>query len=136
MVRIILGVIAGFIAWSIVWLGSDQVLQAVWPNWIGAYAQSGEKALINNTDFVPDASIALIHLARSIVTSLIAGFITALIAGENRRSTLILGIILLLFGAAVEIFAWKLAPAWYHIIFLILLIPMTIAGGRLRKTSQ
>ncbi len=26
MVRIILGVIAGFLVWSILWLGSDQVL--------------------------------------------------------------------------------------------------------------
>ena len=31
MLRIFLGVIAGFIAWLIVWVGSEKILSAVWP---------------------------------------------------------------------------------------------------------
>ena len=30
MARIILGVIAGFVVWSIVWVGSEQTLGALW----------------------------------------------------------------------------------------------------------
>lgn len=135
MIRIILGVLAGFIAWSIVWVGSDQVLQTASPNWIGAYARNAEAAFINNTEFVPDSTLALVHLIRSFLTSIIGGFVAALVAGENRRSPLALGVVLLLVGAGVEIFAWRLAPAWYHIVFLLALIPMTILGARLRSST-
>ena len=38
-------------------------------------------------------------------------------------------------GIAVEASVWSLLPAWYHIIFLVLLIPVTMAGGRLKKTA-
>ena len=31
MVRIVLGVIAGFFAWAIVWFGSEKILSAIWP---------------------------------------------------------------------------------------------------------
>ena len=31
MVRIVLGVIAGFISWIIVWVGSEKALSAIWP---------------------------------------------------------------------------------------------------------
>lgn len=135
MIRLILGIVAGFIVWSIVWLGSDQVLQAASPGWIGAYAQSAEKSMVNGTEFTTDSTLALVHLIRSFFTSIVAGFAAAVVAGENRRSTMILGFILLVVGAAVEIFAWKLAPAWYHIVFLLALIPMTVFGGRLRRSA-
>lgn len=134
MVRIILGVIAGFIVWSIVWVGSDEILQTLSPAWFGSYSHSAETAMVNGTEFVPDSTIALISLLRSFLTSIIAGLVAALVAAENRRSTVILGIVLLVVGLAVEIFTWRLAPAWYHILFLLFLIPMTAAGGKLRPT--
>ena len=31
MVRIVLGVIAGFFAWVIAWVGSEKILSAIWP---------------------------------------------------------------------------------------------------------
>ena len=47
----------------------------------------------------------------------------------------IVGVILLLVGIAVEFMFWKVAPAWYHIIFVLALIPMTILGGRIRRPN-
>lgn len=135
MVRTILGVIVGFIVWSILWVGGDAILASLSPGWIGAYSLDAERALVNNTELTHDNGIAAIHLLRSFVTSIVAGYLAALVAGESRRTTLVLGIILLVVGAAVEIFAWRLAPAWYHIIFLAAIIPMTILGGKLRRSS-
>jgi hypothetical protein len=135
MVRIILGVIVGFIVWSIVWVGSDQVLQTMSPGWFGAYSQGAEKSMLNGTEFVPDATIALISLLRSFLTSILAGLVAAMVAGERRRSTMVLGVLLLVVGLAVEIFTWRLAPAWYHILFLLFLVPMTILGGRLKPSA-
>lgn len=135
MVRIILAVILGFIAWSILWVGSDQVLRNLSPDWYGAHQSSVEVAMFNNTPFETDTTVLLLSLLRSVIISIMAGFLTAVVAGENKTSTLILGILLLLFGLIVQIFAWNYAPIWYHALFLALLVPMTIVGGKLRSSS-
>lgn len=136
MVKIIIGIIVGFLVWSILWVGGEAFLAStISPNWIGQYSREAEKALLNKTPLEHDSLIALIHLIRSIFTSIIAGYMCALIAGEFKRSTLILGIILLAFGLMVQIIAWAVFPVWYHILFLALLIPMTMLGGKLRRPS-
>lgn len=135
MVRIILGVIVGFIVWSIVWLGSAQTLESLSPDWFGRYALEAERAINNNEPMPADHTLALINLIRSFLTSLIAGYMAALIAGEYRRSTMALGVLLVVVGIAFEYFAWHAAPAWYHVLFVLFLLPMTIVGGRLRRSS-
>ena len=137
MIRIIAGVIVGFIVWSIVWVGSEALLASISPNWLGKHSLDAQKALAAGTplESAGDATIAIINLIRSFVTSLIGGYMAALVAGEYKRSTMALGIILLAVGVAVEYMFWNLAPAWYHIIFVLALIPMTIVGGRLRRSS-
>ena len=133
MVKIVLGVIAGFVAWSILWVGSDQLLMTASANWYGAHQLGFEKAYINGEPFTADTTILLMHIVRSIIISIMSGFLAAVVAGENRRAPLILGILLLLFGLVVEIVAWNYLPVWYHIVFLVLLIPMTLLGGKLKQ---
>ena len=136
MLRIALGVIVGSIVWSVLWVGGDSFLASqVSPDWLGAYAADAEKALFNKTPFETNSTIASIYLVRSIVTSIIAGYMCSLIAGEYKRSTAILGLILLAVGIAVQVMSWAVAPTWYHVLFLFLLIPMTVLGGRLQRPS-
>lgn len=135
MLRVILGVIAGFIAWSILWVGSEPVLQALLPAWYGVHQDKAALALANGVAFESDTTIVLIGLVRSIIASLIAGFLAAVIANGNRNAPLILGIILLLVGIAVQYIAFNIFPIWYHVIFLGLLLPMTILGGKLKRTA-
>lgn len=136
MVRIALGVIVGFLVWSILWVGGEAFLaNIISPGWLGVYASDAEKALVNKTPFQPDATIASIYLVRSIVTSIIAGYLCLLVAGEFKRSTAILGVILLAVGIMVQVMSWAVAPIWYHFLFLFLLVPMTILGGRLRRSN-
>lgn len=134
MVRIILGVIVGFIVWSIVWVGSEQTLGRFWAEF-GTHSLETEKALTNNTSLDTSPVIAIANLIRSFLTSIIAGYLAALVAGEFKKSTMILGVILLAIGVAVEYMFWNIAPAWYHVLFVLFLLPMTILGGRLRRTS-
>ncbi len=136
MIRIIFGVIFGFIVWSIVWVGSETLLASLSPDWLGKHSLDAQTALTSGTPLASanDAGIAVINLLRSFVTSFIGGYMAALVAGEYKRSTMALGIILLIVGVMVEYMFWNLAPAWYHIIFVIGLIPMTIFGGRLRRS--
>jgi hypothetical protein len=129
----ILAVIGGFLAWSILWLGTDQVLMSMSPDWYGAHQHAFEKAFNNKTAFNADTSILLMHLAREVLITLGVGYLTAFVAGENKRSTVVLGVLLLLFGVAVQVMAWNYIPLWYNFIFLFLLLPLTVAGGRLRN---
>lgn len=46
MLRIVLGVIAGFIAWLIVWIGSEKVISAIWPAF-GVHQKTFENAVKN-----------------------------------------------------------------------------------------
>ncbi len=123
MVRIIIGIVVGFIVWTLVFVGGEAVLRAIAP---GAVA-------LQDATYVGSVGLLLGYLIRSIIASILAGFVAALIAGENAKSTLILGIVLLAVGLMVQISAWSKLPPWYHIIFLLLLIPMTIFGGKLKK---
>jgi hypothetical protein len=77
----------------------------------------------------------MILLVRSVIVSMISGLVTALIAKENFKSPLGLGVLLLIFGIFLQAVHWDYMPLWYHIPFLIWLIPITILGGKLRKQS-
>ncbi len=133
MVRIILAIVVGFIVWSVLWVGSDAIISAISPGWYGKSLVDFQNAIDNQTPYTVDSTILIMSLIRSVIFSLVAGLIAALIAKENTKSTLGLGILLLLFGVFIQSIYWNYVPLWYHIPFLLLLIPMTILGGKLKK---
>ncbi len=67
------------------------------------------------------------------VVSLLAGFLAALIAGENKRAPLVLGLLLLALGLLKLAMSWAYVPIWYHVVFTAILLPMTMIGGRLKS---
>ena len=135
MVRIVLGAIAGFFAWSIVWVGSEKIFSAIWPAWYGAHQTAFEAAIQSGGQFTPDTTILLMNIVRGAIVSALCGFLAALIAGENKRSPLILGFLLLAVGLLKVVMSWPYVPMWYHVIFTAILLPMTIMGGRLKASA-
>lgn len=135
MIRTILAVIVGFCVWSILWIGGNELLMALSPGWYAASELAFMKAVANKEPFTADSTILLIHLVLSVIVSFVSGYVAALVAGENKRSTLWLGILLLLVGIMVEVAYWNYIPIWYHLVFLVLLIPVTIGGGKLRRVD-
>ena len=133
MLRIILGAIAGFILWSILWVGGDALLSAISPDWWGKTSLEFRAAVENKTPYSLDSIVLILLLVKSIVISVISGFVTAIIAKESAKSTLLLGILLVLFGIFIQSIYWNYMPLWYHLPFLLLLIPMAMLGGKLRK---
>ncbi len=133
MLRIILAIIVGFIVWSILWVGSDAIFSAVSPDW-GKTSADFRAAAENKTPFTLASSVLLILLIKSFIVSIISGFTTALIARENSKSTFGLGVLLLVFGIFIQSAYWNYMPLWYHIPFLLMLIPMAILGGKLRRS--
>ncbi|MCY7376997.1 MAG: hypothetical protein LH472_13645 [Pyrinomonadaceae bacterium] len=125
MLKIIAGVFVGFIVWSVLWVAGDAVLRTVWTN----YDES-----VKTMSF--SAAMLVVPLILSAVVSIISGFVAALTAGENTKSPLILGVILLLVGILVQMSVWDKIPLWYHLTFWILLVPMTILGGKLKTQTR
>jgi hypothetical protein len=121
MLRTILGVIVGFVAWSVIWLAGGQLAQLIFPGAVAADRSS------------TDARYLLGLLALSAVASLFAGYLARWISKSQRiTSELIVGLLLLLAGVVVEMGYWGVLPLWYHAAFVVLLLPMALLGGRLR----
>lgn len=129
MLKMIGGIIAGFLVWSLLWVGSDAVLSAIW-TWYGNHQKEFEAAVLEGQPFRADSLILILALLRSVIFSLIAGMIAAKIA-RNSQAALFAGILLFLFGIFVQSIYWNYVPLWYHALFLISLVPLTYAGGKL-----
>jgi hypothetical protein len=136
MVRIVLGTISGFFVWSIMWFGGEKVLSAVWPGWFGVPQRAFEAAIINGGQFTADTTLLLTHIVLASIVSLISGLLAALIAAENKRAPIVLGLLLLAFGLLKALVSWAYVPIWYHLIFTALLMPMTMVGGRLKASTR
>src|SRR5262245_47805172 len=134
MLKLILGVIVGFVVWSLLWVGSHSLFAVLSPNWFGKMNAGIMEARAKGTDYTADSTILILILLESFIISIFSGYLAALIAKENTITTFILGVLLLLVGLLVQIGIWNYMPLWYHLPFLILLIPMTVLGGKLRKS--
>jgi hypothetical protein len=134
MIRTVLGVVGGFLAWMIVWFGAETLLSALWPAF-GTHQAAFQAAIEEGSPFTPDSAILLIHCVLAAIVSVITGYLAALIAGENKRAPLVLGFLLLAMGLLKAAMSWSLVPVWYQVIFTVLLLPMAIAGGKLKNTN-
>lgn len=133
MVRIILGIIAGFIAWSILWVGSDAVFSAISADW-GRKSLEFRTAAENQIPYTIENYVLMVLLIKSFIVSIISGFLAAVIAKENSKSSIGLGMLLLIFGIFIQMAYWNYMPLWYHIPFLLMLIPLTVLGGKLKRS--
>jgi hypothetical protein len=135
MLRIVLGVIAGFIAWLIVWVGSEKIISAIWPAF-GVHQRAFEEAIKNGGQFSPDTTMLITHIVMGSIVSMLSGILAALIAGENARAPMVLGFALLALGILKAVMSWQYVPIWYHVVFTAILLPMAILGGKLITTVK
>jgi hypothetical protein len=136
MLRIVLGVVGGFIGWIIVWVGVEKILIAILPDWYGAPQLAFQKAVEKGgQNFTAETRLLLSHLVIGSIVSVMAGALAALIAGENSRAPMIVGCLLLALGILKAVMSWQYVPIWYHVIFTAFLLPMAIAGGKMITNS-
>ena len=119
--RVLLGVLAGAVLWAVLWVGGTGAARAALPE------------LLDPTRPLDHAGALVGLLAYSVVLSIAAGYTAAKVAGMRAmRAVWILAFVQLAIGIAVEASYWELMPVWYHLLFLALLIPATVYGGRLK----
>lgn len=120
MGRAIGAVVAGFVLWTVLFLGSNSLLSIATPE---SFNPDG------STD---SAGLLVLVLVLSMVYSVISGWTTARIAPAKAfASGVVLGILLLVVGIGVQIQFWDTMPLWYHLLFLGALVPAVLVGYRL-----
>ena len=118
MLRLILGIVLGVVAWFVVALGIAYVLRAVAP---GLSAQLAVHATV--------ATLAG-RLAISFIGSLIAGALAATLGGS--RAALVAGVLLLLLWGTYHVMViWHQFPVWYHLTFFVSLVALSVLGGQM-----
>ena len=125
MGRSILAVLAGAILWGALWAGTNAGLQTMFPNIVKPMEYNGHVGML------------LTLLAASVVLSLAAGYVTGLVAKTRViQHGLALGILQLAIGIFFELSYWNLLPAWYHITFLVLLLPANVVGAAMTRSKE
>jgi hypothetical protein len=125
MLRSILALIAGSVTWMLTALGMDNVLMRVAPQWFGANGR------------VESVGVLLLMMAYSLLFSVLGGYVAALVAGRKEIShAFVLGVLQLIMGIVATIKLFDTAPLWWHLTFLLLLIPANVFGGLLRIAQK
>ena len=121
MVWTILAVIGGLVAWAFVATLLDIGLRLALPGY-----REAEPLLA----FTLTMMVARLTLA--VITSLAAGMVTRAIAPASRLAPWLVGLIVLALFLPVHISIWPRLPVWYHLFFLVTLVPLVALGARLR----
>ena len=125
MLRSILSILAGAAVWAVLWLADNAILAALMPS---AFRQDG------TTD---DVTVLAILIVSSLGFSIVAGYVTAMVAQHREiPHALALGIVQLILGLLFTVPYWNSLPLWYNLVFLTLLIPGNLLGGMLRRDRK
>jgi hypothetical protein len=120
MKRSILACLAGLLTWIVVVTVINRVLRLSLPNYTAA-----EQTL----QFTLGMKWA--RLSMAIVTSLVAGSVTGWISPSSRWAPLIVGGVVLAMFVPLHIAIWSKFPVWYHLTFLLTIIPAVLVGALL-----
>jgi hypothetical protein len=120
MARKVLAVIAGLVVWVIVITVVGSIMRNAWP----AYASVAEAM----TFTLP---MMFARLSIGAVATVLAGWVAALIARRSTVAILVTGAILLAAFIPQHISLWEKFPVWYHLTFLLSLVPLTVLGGKM-----
>src|SRR5262245_16067396 len=114
----ILGVVAGLVAWLVVTTVAGLILRAAWPE----YARVADAMTFS-------LGMKVARLSIGAVATLAMGWIVGIIT-RSGTAILVAGSILLVAFIPVHISLWDKFPVWYHLTFLLSLVPLTYVGGR------
>jgi hypothetical protein len=120
MKRSILACLAGLLTWIVVVTVINRGLRLSLPDYTAA-----EQTL----QFTLGMKWA--RLLMAIVTSLVAGAVTRWISPSSRWAPLIVGSIVLAMFLPLHIAIWSKFPVWYHLTFLLTIIPAVLVGALL-----
>jgi hypothetical protein len=116
----IFGIVAGLAAWLVIVMLTSLVIRQTWPEYVTA-AETMAFTL----------PMKLTRLAISAVGSVVGGWVAAAISRGSRLATVAPGIGLLVLFIPQHIRLWDKFPLWYHLTFLLTLVPLSWLGGKI-----
>ena len=129
--RIIVGIFIQLVSWIAVAMIVATPVQIAWP----AFAEANHT--FNTTQVVTfDQAMMITRLALGGVASVAAAWIAALTLRDNRIVPMAGGLALLVFFIPNHIMLWDKFPIWYHLTFLLSLVPLTYAGNRIASIRR
>jgi len=121
MMRAVLAIVVGVAIWGGLWTGSNAALSSALPE---AFDTEG---------FPRGSGVLLAFLAISVLLSILAGYLAAWITKQNpMRVVTILALVQLAIGIAVQTSVWNEMPVWYHVPFLLMVVPAHLLGSWIR----
>jgi hypothetical protein len=118
MVRAIIGVAGGLVAWIVAATIGNLVLRAAWP---------GYSQVEPSMNFTLGMMIARLLVAA--VASLFAGLSAAWITRRRGRAVTGLAVLLPILFIPVHYSLWQSFPVWYHLVFFASLLVLTLLGA-------
>jgi hypothetical protein len=119
MAKRILGVVAGLAVWVAVVTLAGLIMRGAWRE----YASVADAM----TFTLP---MMMARLSIGVLATIAAGALAACVA-RSTRSALTTGLVLLVLFVPQHIMLWTKFPVWYHLTFLLSLVPVTYLGGKL-----
>lgn len=118
-------VIAGLITWIVVATVLNLGLRAWWPHY-------HEAEIAFNFPF----AMKLARLVLGAVSSVGAGFVATWIRNGRVKAATLTGIVMLALFIPNHYLIWDKFPVWYHLTFLVSLLPLTVLGGALKARAS
>jgi hypothetical protein len=124
MSRLIIGTLAGAIAWFAVIAALGFLMRFVWP----------EMAAVRDMTMLT-ITMLFTRLAISAVGSVVGGALAALISRDALWAPLAAGVVLLIVFVPYHLTIWIDFPVWYHLTFFASLPLLSLLGGWLTGTK-
>jgi hypothetical protein len=124
MARNIIGVVTGLAVWLAIAIVAGLVMRETWP----AYASVAEAMTFTLPMMIARLSIGAF-------ATVAMGFVTACIT-HSAIARLIPGIILLIAFIPQHAMLWDKFPLWYHLSFLLSLVPLTYLGNSIARSAM
>src|SRR6185312_1663769 len=124
MWRMVASIVAGLVAWVVVVTILNFGLRAAIPGYHAAEA---------TLQFTLAMKIG--RLIEAALTSLAAGAVIGWIDPSRRWTPWLVGAIVLAAFLPVHVKLWNSFPAWYHLSFLVPLVPLVVIGAALVRGS-
>jgi hypothetical protein len=118
MARGTLGVVVGLSVWVIVVTVAGLVMREIWP----AYASVADAMTFTLPTMI-------VRLTVGALATLAMGLATSVVSRRSLVATLAAGALLLLVFIPEHIRLWDKFPVWYHVTFLLSLVPLAYFGG-------
>jgi hypothetical protein len=118
MSRKIAAVVAGLFAWLAVVTVAGLIMRLSWP----AYARVAASMTFT-------LKMLIARLSIGAMATVVMGLVTAAIVPQSLITRLLPGVILVVAFVPEHIRLWQTFPVWYHLTFLLSLIPLTYVGG-------